>query len=114
MQGTSAALIIGLLAGPVAWLVQLELSYLLVPWACARGGQVVLHLVALAMLAVAAAGLGFAWRAGLAARRVVGGARAPGFEVRRFVAGCGVGLSLLFLLVIVASAIPNFILRACD
>ncbi len=110
MRGGSA-LLIGLLAGPVAWLVQLQVSYMLVPWACARGGQVVLHLVALAMLAVAAAGLGLAWRA---ARRVVGGGGAPGSEVRRFVAGCGVGLSLLFLLVIVASAIPNFILRACD
>ena len=113
MRGGSA-LLIGLLAGPVAWLVQLQVSYMLVPWVCARGGQVVLHLVALAMVAVAAAGLGLAWRAALAARRVVGGGGAPGSEVRRFVAGCGVGLSLLFLLVIVASAIPNFILRACD
>jgi hypothetical protein len=94
--------------------VQLQVSYLLVPWACARGGQVVLHAVALGTLAVAAAGLVLASRASAAARRAAVGGPVTGFEARRFVAGCGVGLSLLFLLVIVASAIPNFILQACD
>jgi hypothetical protein len=46
----------GILAGPAAWLLQFEINYALVPWACATGHLFALRLVTLGGLLLAAAG----------------------------------------------------------
>ncbi len=56
------ALWAGLLAGPVAWFVQLVGVYALATWACRGGSMVVLHLASLACVLVGVGGVLLAWR----------------------------------------------------
>ena len=108
------ALWLGLLAAPLAWLVNLLLSYSLVLWACSTGRQYTLHLVTLAMLLLAAAGGVIAWRAWRQAGREWHNEAGGVLPRSRFMAALGVLLSSLFSLVILAQGIPSFILPACE
>ena len=104
----------GILAAPLAWFLQMQVNYALVPWACATGHLFVLRLVTLGGLAVAAAGALLAWREW---RRMGGewpkGAGGPQMR-SRFMAVLGLLISIMFFLVILAQGIPNFILSPCQ
>jgi hypothetical protein len=103
----------GLLLAPVAFLLNLELSYLAVPVSCARGSALSLHLVHGACLLLALTGAAVAWRSWSA----VGLGWPSAGEVTawdRFLAGLGLGGSALFVLTIVAQWVPTFILHACQ
>ena len=104
----------GMLAGPIAWALQLEVSYMLVGTACSQDRKLMMHLVSLAALGLA--GLGAALS--LAAwRRLHAGPMDEGDDRetrRRFMALAGLVLSLSFALVIIALEIPNWMLRPCD
>jgi hypothetical protein len=91
-----------LFLAPLAWFAQLQLSYALVPWVCGR--RAVLWALAAIVVGAAAGGVALAWRA--AGVAVVE-------RPRHFLALTGLGLSLLFFLVIVSTTIPTFILRPC-
>jgi hypothetical protein len=104
----------GMLAGPLAVLLNLQLSFMLVPWACATGRQYLLHLVPLgALLLVASAGVS-AWRnwrrAGPGESDSVDGV----MPRSRFMARTGLLTSGLFLLVLVALWLPNVMLMPCQ
>jgi hypothetical protein len=108
------ALWVGLLLPPLAFLIDLEVAYALVPVACASRSQLPVHLVHLACLLLALFGSLTAWRCWK-----VRGASWPGQEGSplargRFMAGIGVLLSALFVLVILAMWIPSFMLDACQ
>src|SRR5689334_13208309 len=53
----------GILAGPIAWALDLELSYALVHWICATQQVQVLHLFSATALMITAAGFAISWRA---------------------------------------------------
>jgi hypothetical protein len=99
----------GWLLVPLAWLVQLVLAYALVPWTCGRRSHVLQYLVAAGMLLVAISGLTLAWRAVHASDR-----RSMPSQTRQFLAQAGLGLGIMFLLAMVALAIPTLVLRGCD
>jgi hypothetical protein len=102
----------GLLAAPLAWLATLEAAYALVPWACGTNRTIVLHLVTgLGGLAVVVATIA-SWRAW--ARHAGAPDDGPGAARRRFTAGLGVAVALLFVLVVIATEVPAFVLGACD
>ena len=52
---------IGLLGAPVAWLLQLQVNYALLPWACQSGNLVPLHIASAILLlgGIAAGGTAF-------------------------------------------------------
>ena len=102
-----------LLSGPIAWAIDLVLSYSLVQWTCGGGPPVVLHLVTLFSLALIAGGAFAAWRA-LAV--VPDGTPRDGSEPDqrgRFMAVLALLMCALFATVVVAAAIPRWILDAC-
>ncbi|HYG65186.1 MAG TPA: hypothetical protein VEL74_21575 [Thermoanaerobaculia bacterium] len=104
----------GVMAGPLAWALHQQVSYMLVPTACAKGTEGMLHLVTLAALLMAAAGALISWRSW---KRLPEGSTEMGDAQdtrRRFMALWGLVLSLAFSLVIVAGEIPNWFLGACD
>jgi cytochrome c biogenesis factor len=108
------ALWAGLLLPPIAFLINLEAAYALVPAACSSRNQLPMHLVHIACLLLALAGGLTAWR-----WWKLEGATWPGEEGdpvarSRFMAGLGVLLSALFILVIVAMWIPSFLLDPCQ
>ncbi|MFP5260606.1 MAG: hypothetical protein ACLGJB_01720 [Blastocatellia bacterium] len=104
----------GLFAAPVAWLVELQLHYMLVPWACSTGRHFVLHLITVAALLVAVVGGVLAWQGW----RQSGpgwpdGSGGPAPR-SRFMAVTGLLLSALFFFVILAQGIPIFVLNPCQ
>jgi hypothetical protein len=103
----------GVLAGPVAALVCLEVAYMAVPWACRTHAVLPLHLVPLltGLLALAA---------GLVARRDWRATErgwpddSEGVLSRsRFMAALGVGLSAFSLLVIIGQWMAILFLDPC-
>lgn len=93
-----------MLAPPMIWALQQQLSYALTPSACEARSEWWLHLVTvLALLAVA--GVTFlSWSEHQ---------RFPEESRRRFLAASGIGSGVFFLLVIVATELPNWFLGAC-
>jgi hypothetical protein len=108
------AAVLGLVATPLLLQLQIQVNYVLVPGACAGGSTLVLHLVALAVLAGAAGGVVVAWRSWSALGR--GGlTQAAGTrEGGRFIALAGLVSAGFFALAIVGVALPAFILGPCD
>ncbi|HEY0513492.1 MAG TPA: hypothetical protein VGH73_16400 [Thermoanaerobaculia bacterium] len=102
------------LAGPLSWALTEQLSYMLTPTACWSGRQVFLHLVPLCTLLIVLAG-------GLVARsrwkQAPEGSTEKGDPQGsriRFMALIAIWLCATFGLVILATEIPNLVLKACD
>jgi hypothetical protein len=104
----------GILAGPTAWAVDLFASYALVKWTCLTQREAVLYLIALGSLALVAAGAVVSW---LALQRTAGDGPIDGGNPRqraRFMAMLGLTSCALFSVQIVAGAIPQWVLDACQ
>lgn len=107
------ALGFGLLGGPLAWLLQLAVSYPLVPLVCVVGWDMVFHLVTLVTALLALAAGTVAWQSWQWVREephdgVTRDAR------KRFMALSGVLFSVLFFVIILAQWLPVFFLSSCD
>src|SRR5262245_54830764 len=104
----------GVLVPPIAWFLSQQISYMLVPWACATGRSFVPLGVTVAMLLVAAAAAVMAWRSWRRAGR--SRPRVPGGEPSQtsFMALSGVLSGGIFAPTILAQAVPTFILSACE
>jgi hypothetical protein len=103
----------GILAGPIAFAVNLTATYAMVKWTCAADRQATLHLVSIVMLAVVGVGSWISWRALQHAPAVQTDAGSP--EARaRFMALLGLASSALFALAIIANAFPQWVLDACQ
>jgi hypothetical protein len=102
----------GVLVGPMAMLLQLEINYALVLWSCATRHTWPLHLVSLvALLVTAVAGvLSYRIWGRLSANEDSGGPIARS----RFMAAVGILMSLLMCGVIVAQWLPVFIHDPCE
>jgi len=106
------ALWTGILAGPIAWAFDLETSYALVHWTCATQQRHLLHAITLFSLIVTAGGVAISWMSWQQART----ASADQDEIgrARFMAMLGLSAGALFTLAILASAIPRWMLDACQ
>ena len=109
VRPSSTALWCGILAGPMAWIVDLQLRYALVSWACRRGAAWVLIAISLPLVLVCGVGALFAWRGWNAGDDETA---VPGRI--RFMAVSGLFLCAVFALTIIAATIPDFFLRPCD
>jgi hypothetical protein len=108
------ALWIGLLIAPIAFLINLEVAYALVPTACASRNELPVHLVHLACLLLTLYGLLTAWRCWKAAGATWPRTEGDPLARSRFMAGTGLLVSAMFGLVIVAQWIPSFVLDPCQ
>ena len=112
--GSLLALWYGVLAGPIAFMTQFQLKFMMVPWACAIGSQIWLTVVTVVALA-------FPVSAGLISFRMWSAA-GPSLEDEqggqigrtRVMGICGIALSAMFALAMIAQAIPDFIIGACQ
>jgi hypothetical protein len=111
---STAAQWFGLIAPPLAMLVNQEAQYALVPWACYSGLHFVVHIppiVCLAITALAAVAAFREWR--------TGGGGEPGSESgilarARFLGALGVWTSILFATIIGAMWVADAFLNTCD
>ena len=108
------ALWTGILAGPTVWLISFEANFALVPWACLFQAKLALYLVSLVAFGISAGSGLLAWREWKALGREIPGDGGDAVSRGRIMAVGGVLLSTMFCLVIVAQAIPELILEACQ
>ena len=108
------ALWIGLLAGPLVWLISFEANFALVPWTCIWQGKLTLYLVSLAAFVISAAAGLLAWRLWSEFGRDADPHGGDTLSRSRIMAFGGVMLSSLSCLIIVAQAIAESILGACQ
>jgi len=105
--------VVDFLIGPAAWGLDLLISYALVPHACSTGRFYVLHISSLVWLAAALTGAWLAWRRYSDVR---GGNDEGGRVIDRahFLALLALLSNLWFAVVIIAGAVPRWILSPCD
>jgi hypothetical protein len=108
------ALWTGILLPPLAFLLDLEVAYALVPTACSTRNQLPVHLSHLACLLLALFGGFTALRCWSALGSTWPGEAGDPTARSRFMAGVGILMSALFVLIIVAMWIPSFILDPCQ
>jgi hypothetical protein len=109
------ALWAGLLCGPLAWLLQLQVAYTLIPWACAHDVKAIsLHIVTVAALLLAAAGGLISWRSLQKAGKKWSEGESEAITRSRFMALLGLFTSAMFFLTILVQGIPSFILHPCQ
>jgi hypothetical protein len=102
------------LAGPLAWVLAEQVSYMTAATACWLGRPLLLYLVTLGTLGIAGAGAATGWnrwQAQAEGSSEKGDARDTR---RRFMAMAGFWMCLGFALAILAFAVPPLLLRVCD
>ena len=104
----------GLLAGPVAWAIDLTSSYAVVQWTCGGGPTAVLHLISLGSLVIIGVGAFASWQAlqWAAPYEREDGSHAE--DRGRFLAVLGLVMCALFAVLVIAGAIPRWVLDACQ
>jgi hypothetical protein len=107
------AQIVGVLIGPLAFGADLLISYSLVQHACSTGHHYVLHLVSGVSFVIALFGTWLSLRQYQAVRNANDEGGSP-FDRAHFLALLGITSSLWFALVIIANAVPRYILSPCD
>ncbi|MBZ9936987.1 hypothetical protein LB518_11830 [Mesorhizobium sp. BR1-1-16] len=101
----------GLIAGPSAWAISFQASYVIVPWQCANMIRIVPWLSALGIL-VALAGCLLSYRAWAAASH---GWDTPAAGRRcAFVAALGIATAALFALVLAMQGMASFMFEGCE
>jgi hypothetical protein len=99
---------------PLAFLLNLQMSYTLVPWACSTGREFVLHLVSIGALLLASSGGLIAWLGWQRGGRDSSEQQQSRAPRDHFISVMGILMSGMFALVILAQWIPNFILSPCQ
>ena len=112
--GSIFALWTGVLLAPFAFLSNLQISYMLVLWACASGQVLWLHVVSALWLLVALFGAFIAWRNWGRAGREWRSEGGSSVARSRFMAIVGLLMSVLFGLIILAQWIADFIIDPCQ
>lgn len=115
-----AALWTGMLAGPVVWLVLLEVNYVLSYVSCETRQTWFLHLATLvAILLVGGAGL-WGWSASLGDPMQEEPETTPPLSGKtsrqrvRWMAAASAGMSIFFIIVILATEVPILVLKTCQ
>ena len=108
------ALWAGILAGPVAALVQLQADYALVLWVCGTGQTWALHAVSLGALLVAAGAGLLSWRNWRRAGADWDDEGAGVLPRSRFMSAVGIFVSAHSALVVVAQWVAVFVYSACQ
>jgi hypothetical protein len=103
----------GLLLPPVAWLLDMQVSYSLVKWACEHNRAPILFMMPVASLTLVALALWISWSSWHAARRHADESGCRPIDRNYLLALAGVAMSLLFGLLILVSLAPRSILSPC-
>jgi hypothetical protein len=102
-----------MLAGPLAFGLNLQVGYALVKWACSREQEFLLVLVAVLALGTAAGGAWLGWSC-LTKLRDADEQGGRLIDRSYFMAVVAIGLNLLLMLQILASAFPTIVLSPCE
>ena len=109
-----AKLLAGLLLPPFAWLLEMQVSYATVKWACAADARWVILLLPLGSIGLVALAAWLSWSCWtmLRGNAVLEGPRQE--DRSYFLAISGLAMSALFLLLILTSYAPRYLLSPCE
>jgi hypothetical protein len=109
-----ARIIAGLLLAPFAWLLDLQVSYAMVKWACEHDARTILLLMPLGSLALIALGTWLLWPPWTMLRHdgVPDGGRME--DRSYFLAVGGLAMNAVFALLILTSLAPRYLLSPCE
>jgi hypothetical protein len=105
---------VGLFLAPAVFAAHLQISYVLVPWACLRSGDVWVHVVDVLAIALAALGTVVAWRVWVRAGRDDPGEEGGALPRTRFLGATGVGFSGMLTLVLIGQWVAAFFISTCQ
>jgi hypothetical protein len=105
---------IGFFLAPAVFFIHLQLAYVLVPWACATGLRIWIHVATLAAVLLAIAGTGAAWRVHARAEGVANNDDAGAIPRTRFLGVLGLCQSTIFVLLLVAQLIAGVVISPCQ
>ena len=105
---------IGFFLAPAVFFAHLQLTYVLVPWACVRNGEVWIHLVGALSVVLAIVGAYVAWRTWQRAGREDPGEAGGAMPRTRLLGVLGVGQSLMFALLLLGQWATAFFLSPCQ
>lgn len=105
---------VGFFLAPAAFFAHLQIRYVLVPWACATNGHVWIHVVDVLALAVALVGAFVGWRTWERAGREKPSEAGGAVPRTRMMGVMGVGMSLMFALVLLGQWVTNFFFSPCQ
>lgn len=108
------ALWTGFLGGPVIWLCSFEARFALAPWACTFNNKWALHGVFIAALLLCAGCALLSWREWKANGEEPPSSAAGVVPRSNFLAILGIVISLGCGMIVIAQAIPEFVLGACE
>jgi hypothetical protein len=108
------ALWIGVLGGPLAWLCSFEARFALAPWACTFQNKLALYVVTWIAIVVCGACAAIAWRQWKALGEQGPSPDAGAVPRSAFMAIGGIVLSLGCCMIVIAQAIPEVVLGACE
>ena len=94
-------LVAGIVLPPLAWLLDMQVSYSLVKWACAHDRQWVLFVMPACSLTLVAATMLFSWQTSRQTNR-------------HLLALSGLAMSVLFAVLILVSLVPRALLSPCE
>lgn len=103
----------GILAGPIAWALDLTISYALVQWTCGHRRMIVLHLITATALLMIAGGAAMSRRALTHGEGDATGDGPRPMDRGRFMAVLGLLTCALFALAVIGNQIPRLLLDAC-
>lgn len=105
---------VGVFLAPAAFFAHLQVRYVLVPWACATNGQLWIHVVGVLALGIAALGAIAARRTWSSAGQEAPGEASGAIPRTRMLGVMGVGISLMFVLVLLGQWLSAFFFSACQ
>jgi hypothetical protein len=109
-----AAQWVGLLLAPAAFFAHLQITYMMVPWACEHGGELWIHVSGVASVLLAAIGCAVAWRVWNHAGREAPGEGGGAVPRARLLAVTGLCTSALFVLLLLAQWVAAFFISPCQ
>ena len=108
-----SAQVIGVLIGPLAFGADLLLSYMLVEHSCSTGHFYVMHAISAVCFLIVLVGAWMSWQQYQDASDGNDDGGSP-LDRSHFLGLLGTVSSLFFAVVIIANAVPRFILSPCD
>ena len=105
---------IGFFLAPAVFFAHLQLTYVLVPWACVRNGELWIHLAGALSVVLAAVGAYVAWRTWQRGGREDPGEAGGAMPRTRLLGVLGLGLSLMFALLLIGQWMTAFFFSPCQ
>jgi hypothetical protein len=103
-----------MLAGPLAFAINLQIGYALVKWACSREQAFLLPLVSVVALALTAWGAWLGWTCLAKVRDAANGEGGRRIDRSYFMAIIAIGLNALLALWVLTTMFPQAVLSPCE